>query len=67
MERKIVGYVRVSTAEEAESAQALKEQVKRLEEQESLQIFADVASGTEKDRSEFGSISSSTDSLSLEA
>ena len=53
MEKMIVGYARVSTAEESESAQEIEQQAEQLKEQGATEIFVDIGSSLAKARSEF--------------
>lgn len=54
--RKIIGYARVSTDEQASNSHALEQQIERLEQAGAQKVFFDVISGNKNDRTEFNKV-----------
>ena len=51
--RRVVGYARVSSREQAEDSQAFEQQIARLKEAGATEILSDIESGSKNDRPEF--------------
>jgi len=56
MKQKVVGYARVSTREQAEDSNALKQQIARLENAGVEEVYCDVESGANPERKEFNKL-----------
>jgi len=56
MKQKVVGYARVSTREQAEDSNALKQQIARLRNAGVDEVYCDVESGANPERKEFNEL-----------
>lgn len=56
MKQKVVGYARVSTREQAEDSNALKQQIARLRKGGVDEVYCDVESGANPERKEFNKL-----------